>query len=83
MNPIVKQSITDIHNFFVLVSCIPVASPIGIIAISAPSEKNPIPMISREAPAINITMVPMDIGTISVLRISTIAVIGNTDANAS
>jgi hypothetical protein len=55
----------------------------GIIAISAPRVKKPIPMIRRDAPARNIRMVPVGMGTRRTLAIRTIAVMGSTDEKAS
>jgi len=53
-------------------------SPSGIIAISTPSWKNPIPIINMSAPTRNMATVPISIGTRKMLRIKTIAVIGRT-----
>ena len=66
-----------------LVSCVPMPSPIGIIAISAPIVKKPIPIISSAEPARNTNIVPEGIGTKTTLTISTIKVIGSTEPNAS
>lgn len=64
-------------------SRIPVSSPIGIIAISLPSEKNPIPIVSITAPNRNSMIISNGIGAIVILSTMTIAVIGRTDETAS
>ena len=58
-------------------------TPIGIMAISAPSEKKPIPMISSAAPKMNSISVPVGMGVSVKLRRRTINVIGRTEESAS
>jgi hypothetical protein len=67
----------------VLVSWAPTPSPMGIMDISAPRVKKPIPIIRSAAPARNIRIVPAGMGTRITLAISTIAVMGSTDEKAS
>ena len=67
----------------VRVSREPMASPMGIIAISAPREKRPIPRMSSTAPAKNSSTVPMGMGTTVTLRASRMAVMGSTEERAS
>ena len=55
----------------------------GIMAMSAPREKNPIPRISIIAPMRNISMVPTGSGASVKLNSNTMAVIGSTEVNAS
>ena len=56
----------------------PIPSPIGIMDISTPSEKKPIPKTSSKAPNKNRSMVSGVSGATVMLIISTIAVIGST-----
>ena len=62
----------------VLEICTPMPSPRGVIAISAPSWKKPIPMTSITAPTRNMTIAPSSTGTSSMLNSSTIPVMGRT-----
>ena len=78
MTPITKPVSKTVISFFIFEICTPTPSPIGVIAISAPSWKNPIPTISMTAPVRNITMLPSSIGTKKILSIRTIPVIGRT-----
>ena len=64
-------------------SSVPIPSPSGIIDISAPSWKKPIPIISIIAPTRNMAIVPISIGTRKILSTKTIAVIGRTADRAS
>ena len=59
--------------------CEPTASPIGVIAISAPSVKKPIPRISKTAPITKAMSVPFGIGVIVKQSSRTIPVTGMTD----
>ena len=83
MIPIIRQIKITSQSFFDFVKCAPIPSPIGIIDISAPREKKPIPIMSRKAPVKNSMMVPIGIGAIVILSNNTIAVIGRTDDSAS
>ncbi len=56
----------------------PMPSPRGVMDISAPSWKNPIPITSRIAPTRNITMIPRSTGTSRMLSSRTIPVMGST-----
>lgn len=58
-------------------------SPIGIMDISAPIVKKPMPIISITAPNKNSTNAPEDNGKSVMLRIKTIAVNGSTEASDS
>ena len=58
-------------------------SPIGIIDISTPKVKKPIPRISSTAPKINKIRAPGVKGAIVILRIKTITVIGRTEETDS
>jgi hypothetical protein len=55
----------------------------GIMDISAPRVKKPIPMTRRAAPARNSRIVPAGMGTRTTLATSTIAVMGSTEEKAS
>ena len=62
----------------------PTLSPMGIMAISAPREKSPIPTTRRMAPSRNIIRVPTGISGARVkLSSSTRAVIGSTEERDS
>ena len=60
-----------------LESCAPIPSPKGVMDISAPSWKKPMPKISMSAPTKNIITILTSKST-NKLTISTIAVIGST-----
>ena len=64
--------------FLVFEICTPIPSPKGVMDISAPSWKKPIPITSIIAPTINITMVPRSMGTSRMLKSSTMPVMGRT-----
>ena len=83
ITPIKKPVSSTVSSFCILEICTPTPSPMGVIAISAPSWKNPIPIISINAPVRNITTLPSSIGIKNMLSISTIPVIGNTAASDS
>jgi hypothetical protein len=83
MNPITNVTVIIRNNFELFVSLTPTPSPLGIIAISAPRVKKPIPMISRAAPARNIMMVPEGMGARTTLTINIMAVMGRTEEKAS
>ena len=81
--PSKKLSTATICQRRMLPTCVPMASPSGIMEISAPSEKKPMPTTSSTAPAKNSSSVPSGIGATVMLSTSTIPVIGNTEDNAS
>ena len=81
--PISRQTAISPPTFLDLASWPPMASPMGIMAISAPREKKPIPTISITAPMRNIIMVPTGSGASVKLNSNTMAVIGNTEDKAS
>jgi hypothetical protein len=81
-SPMIKVAIRTINSFEDPVRYMPMPSPMGIIAISAPRVKKPMPMMSRAAPTINIRIVPVCISKITA-AIRIIAVIGRTEENAS
>ena len=56
--------ITEVLSSFDFIICAPMRSPIGIIAISAPSEKSPIPKTSITAPIRNAMSILVGIGVI-------------------
>ena len=61
----------------------PMPSPIGIIAISTPSEKKPMPTMSRPAPKRKSISVPIGMGAVVKERIRTMSVTGSTEERAS
>ena len=81
--PMIKHASAISHTLVVLVSCTPTFSPMGIMAISAPSVKRPIPTINITAPVINIAMVDSGMGTTVMLSSSTTPVTGSTAASDS
>ena len=63
---------------------LPTPSPMGIMAMSAPREKKPMPTINRMAPSRNIISVPTGISGARVkLSASTMAVMGMTEERDS
>ena len=74
-------SISD--SFRDLVISAPIPSPMGIMAMSVPSEKNPIPTMSKHAPVRNIIIVPAGSGVTVMLNRITIRVMGSTEVSAS
>ena len=78
MAPIRKpmRIIMKIRRFFEIWT--PMPSPKGVMAISAPSWKKPMPITSMTAPQKNITIVPNSMGIKSMLIPKTIPVIGKT-----
>ena len=79
IKPIRKQTAIINQSRLVFVMCAPTCSPIGVIAMSAPSVKMPMPTIRQMAPTMNITNTSVGIGATVKHRIATIAVIGMTD----
>ncbi len=76
--PMTKPMSRIISTLRVLEIWTPMPSPMGVMAISAPSWNKPIPRISMTAPVTNITKLPSSIGTRKILISSTIPVIGRT-----
>ena len=66
-----------------LMSRPPTPCPRGVMAISAPSWKNPIPTMRSRAPVRNNRSVPTSIGAKVMLNIKTITVMGRTLDNDS
>ena len=83
ITPIAKKTTTTRPMRRVRVRRAPKASPMGIIAISAPREKRPIPKISSTAPARKSSRVPMGTGMTVRLSASTMAVMGSTEERDS
>ena len=81
--PITKHPAIISQSFLFLISAPPIPWPRGVMDISAPSWKNPIPTMRKTAPARNKFTAPSSIGTITTLRIKTIIVIGSTLARDS
>jgi hypothetical protein len=69
--------------FFEAVILEPTYSPIGLIAVSAPKVKRPMPKISITAPIRKATKIAELTGKKAISRISTIAVTGSTEDSAS
>ena len=83
ITPIKKAMKLTSHALLVLEICTPMPSPKGVMAISAPSWKRPMPKISIRAPTKNMTMGPSSTGTKITLMSSTMAVMGSTAASDS
>ena len=81
--PIIRATTMSRPSLRVLVSCEPIRSPIGIMAISAPREKSAMPTMRSTAPIRNNATVPPVMGATVKLSSKTMAVIGNTDMRAS
>ena len=61
----------------------PTRSPMGVMAVSAPRENRPMPRITITAPIRKASSVSVGMGATVKLRISTITVMGTTEAKAS
>ena len=83
IKPRIKHSTITTLIFLVLVSFVPIRSPIGVIAISAPSVKNIIPMIRRTAPTTKVIRTLFGMGAMLKHNTSTMPMIGNTAPNDS
>jgi len=71
------------HKLLVRVTAEPMCSPIGVIAMSAPSVNSPMPTVSRIEPKTKASSAPAGTGTSAKQTTNTIAVIGRTDFKAS
>ena len=78
ITPIIKQEMAIMPSLFDLASRAPTFSPMGIMAISAPRVKKPMPMMSRNAPIRNSIIGARGIGVIVLHNSSTMAVMGST-----
>ena len=76
--PSANATSTTRMTFSRFASVLPTPSPSGVMDISAPSWKNPMPTISSTAPVRNSASVPISIGTSVTLSTSTIRVMGST-----
>ena len=83
MKPRKKVTRTMIERCRLFFSAAPRRSPIGVIAISAPSVKNIIPMMIRAAPMMKHRRMLEDTGAIVKHRKRTIPTIGITATSAS
>ena len=81
--PIKKLTDTTTHSFRDRVIWAPTRSPMGVMAISAPSVKSPMPRINSTAPIKKASSVSAGTGEIVKLSTTTMAVIGSTEAKAS
>lgn len=71
------------HNFLVLTTPVPTYSPIGVIAVSAPSVNSPIPTTTNKTHTINVKNVSDGIGAIVKHKRRTIKDMGSTEENDS
>ena len=83
MTPKTKLNKMGQITFLNLLISIPMPSPMGVMARSAPNVNTPMPKIKRTAPNRNNTNVPAETGAMVMLKTSTIAVIGSTEARDS
>ena len=83
ITPIRKLTDTTTHSFRDLVIWAPTRSPMGVMAVSAPSVNSPMPTISSTAPIKNASRMSVGTGAIVKHSSSTMAVMGSTDASAS
>ena len=81
--PIAKHAAATPAAVLALVSCLPVCSPMGIMAISAPRLKKPMPRMSSTAPTRNIISVASGMGVMVTHSANTISVTGSTAARDS
>ena len=81
--PTIKQIGMIIQIFLVFITVVPTYSPIGVIAVSAPSVNKPIPTVTNNAPTIKTKNIPLSMGAMVKHNAKTIAVIGKTEENAS
>lgn len=81
--PITRVTPHTSQMFFVLGSCAPMPSPIGIMETSVPREKKAIPKINSTAPRRNSTRVSRGRGITATLSKRTIKVMGSTADRAS
>ena len=83
IRPSKKQTGTAKESLRSRVICFPTPSPIGIMAMSAPREKSPIPTIKSTAPTRKSISISAGMGTINALSTTTKREIGVTDLSAS
>ena len=83
MTPKIKLIRMGQMTFWDLLISMPMPSPMGVMARSAPRVKTPIPKIRRRAPNKKSTSVPAATGATVMLKTSTMAVMGRTDASDS
>ena len=81
--PMTKQAARMSHSRRVRVRRVPTSSPMGIMAMSAPREKKPMPRMSRAAPARNRHRVERSTGTTTAHSASTMRLTGSTAARDS
>ena len=81
--PMAKHTAATPAGVRILVRWLPLCSPMGIMAISAPRLKNPIPTIKSTAPTRNISRVASDMGVMVTQSTNTISVTGSTASSAS
>lgn len=83
MTPIRKPTAATTQSFLERVMAAPTRSPMGVMAVSAPRENRPMPRITITAPIRKASSVSVGMGATVKLRISTITVMGTTEAKAS
>ena len=76
--PIKKQMAMMMTTLLFLKILEPTPWPSGVMEISAPSWKKPMPTISRTAPIKKRATVPISSGTSTTLKMSTMSVMGST-----
>ena len=83
ITPKIKQTAIESQTFLVRESSTPMPSPMGIMDISTPKVKKPMPTIRSTAPNKNSVSVPGVSGAMEILKTSTINVIGSTEVTDS
>ena len=78
MAPMKKHSSAMIPSFLNLAMRLPTCSPMGIMAMSAPRVKKPMPIISRHAPARNSVSGARGMGVTVMQSATTMTVMGRT-----
>ena len=83
ITPMRKLTDTTTHSFLERVIWAPTRWPMGVMAVSAPSAKRPMPTTSSTAPIKNASSTSLGTGAIEKQSTSTIPVMGATEATAS
>ena len=81
--PTKKNAGKIIHSLLLLITVLPTYSPIGVIAVSAPSVNKPIPITVKNAPSKKDNILPFSTGINVEHNKITINAIGKTEEKAS
>ena len=83
MTPIKKPTPATTQSLRERVIAAPTRSPMGVMAVSAPRENRAMPRMTITAPIRNASSVSVGMGATVKLRISTMTMMGTTEASAS